>query len=71
MVSHRITFEYDTGARVVGYLAALKPPSGPVQLAVLSKVDILDASGRILEHHEEFSLVPNAMVGIRVTEGPL
>jgi len=70
MVSHRVTFEYDTGAKIVGTLAGCKPASGTVQVVVLSKVDVLDATGRVLEHHEEFSLVPNALVGVHVTEGP-
>ncbi len=70
MVSHRVTFEFDTGARIVGYLAACKPASGPVQIAVMTKTDLLDATGRVLEHHAEFSFIPNALVGVRVTEGP-
>ena len=70
MVSHRVTFEFDTGARIVGYVASCKPASGQVQLIALTKTDILDATGRVLEHHEAFSFVPNALVGVRVTEGP-
>jgi len=69
-VSHRVTFDFDTGARVVGYLTSAQPATGPVQLVNMSKVDILDATGRVLEHHESYSLVPNALVGFRVTEGP-
>lgn len=69
-VSHRVTFEYDTGAKVVGYLAACKPPTGPVQVVILSRADILDANGRVIEHHDEMSLVPNLMVTYRLTEGP-
>jgi hypothetical protein len=57
LVSHRVTFDYDTGARVVGYIAACKPPTGAVQVVVLSRVDILDGAGRLIEHHEELSLV--------------
>jgi hypothetical protein len=70
LVSHRVTFEYDTGARIVGYLAMCKPPTGPVQLAVMSDVDILDQHGRVLEHHAEFSFVPNLLSTYRLTEGP-
>ncbi|MSP63270.1 MAG: hypothetical protein EXR72_23595 [Myxococcales bacterium] len=70
MISHRITFDYDTGARVVGYVAACKPATGPVQVVVMSRTDILDANGRVLEHHEAFSLVPNLLVAFRLTEGP-
>jgi hypothetical protein len=70
MVSHRVTFEFDTGARIVGYLTACKPASGPVQIANLAKCDLVDSTGRVLEHHAEYSFVPNALVGVRVTEGP-
>jgi hypothetical protein len=70
LVSHRVTFEYDTGARIVGYIAACKPGSGPVQVVVLSRADIFDDKGRLIEHHDEFSLVPNVMTTFRLTEGP-
>ena len=70
MVSHRVTFEYDTGAKVVGYIAACKPTTGAVQVVLLSRADILDGSGRVIEHHEELSLVPNLMTTYRLTEGP-
>ena len=70
LVSHRVTFDYDTGARIVGYVAACKPGSGPVQLVQMSRVDIFDDKGRLLEHHDEFSFVPNVMTGFRLTEGP-
>jgi hypothetical protein len=69
-VSHRVTFDFDTGARIVGYITSCKPPTGPVQVVAMTRVDILDATGRVLEHHEQFSFVPNALVGFRVTEGP-
>jgi hypothetical protein len=70
LVSHRVTFDYDTGARIVGYIAACKPGSGPVQLVQMSRVDIYDDKGRLLEHHDELSFVPNVMTGFRLTEGP-
>ncbi len=70
LVSHRVTFEYDTGARVVGYIAACKPASGPVQVVVLSRADILDDKGRLIEHHDEMSMVPNLLTTYRLTEGP-
>jgi hypothetical protein len=70
LVSHRVTFDYDTGARVVGYVAACKPATGPVQVVVLSRVDILDDKGRVLEHHDELSLVPNVLTQFRLQEGP-
>ena len=71
MVSHRVTFEYDTGAKIVGYLASCAHPQGPVQYAVLSKVQVLDTGGNVLARFEELPLVPNNLVGFKVTEGPL
>ena len=44
LISHRVTFEFDTGAKVVGYVAACKPGAGTVQVVVMSRVDILDWS---------------------------
>jgi hypothetical protein len=70
LVSHRVTFEYDSGARIVGYIAACKPGAGPVQLVQMSRVDIFDDRGKLLEHHDEFSFVPNVMTAFRLTEGP-
>jgi hypothetical protein len=69
-VSHRLTFDYDSGARIVGYVTACKPPTGPVQLINLTRAEIHDATGRVLETHESLSLVPNVLTGWRVTEGP-
>ena len=43
MVSHRTTFEYDSGSKVIGTIAACMPANGPVQMLVLSKVQVLDA----------------------------
>jgi hypothetical protein len=37
LVSHRVTIEYDTGARVTGYLASCQPQSGPVEFVVLDE----------------------------------
>jgi hypothetical protein len=70
LVSHRVMFEYDTGARVVGYIAGCKPATGPVLVVMMSRVDVLDDKGRVLEHHDEFSLVPNVMTTFRLQEGP-
>ena len=70
LVSHRVTFDYDTGAKIVGYVAACKPWTGPVEVVVLSHVDIIDSNNKIIEHHDELSLVPNVMTAFRLTEGP-
>ena len=71
MVSHRVTFEYDTGAKIVGYIASVAPTQGPVQYAVLSKAQVLDASNKIVARFEELPIVPNNLVGVSITEGPL
>jgi hypothetical protein len=71
MVSHRVTLEYDTGAKIVGYLASVAPTQGPVQYAVLSKVQILDSTSNVVARFEELPVVPNNLIGLKVTEGPL
>ena len=71
MVSHRVTFEYDTGAKIIGYIASVAPTQGPVQYAVLSKVQILDSSNKVVARFEELPVVPNNLVGVNITEGPL
>jgi hypothetical protein len=71
MVSHRVTLEYDTGVKIIGYISSVAPTQGPVQYAVLSKVQVVDASNKILQRFEELPVVPNNLVGIKVTEGPL
>ncbi len=71
MVSHRVTFEYDTGARIIGYIASCAPPNGPVHYTVLTKAQVLDAAGNVVAKFEELPIVPNNLVGWKVTEGPL
>ena len=48
MVSHRTTFEYDSGSKVIGTIAACMPANGPVQMLVLSKVQVLDAGQNVI-----------------------
>jgi lysyl-tRNA synthetase class I len=71
MVSHRVTFEFDSGATIVGTIAACAPPRGPVQYVVLSKAQILDSEGQVLARFDELPVVPNSLVSFAVTEGPL
>ena len=71
MVSHRVTLEYDTGAKIVGYVASVAPTTGPVQYAVLSKVQVLDAANKVVAKFEELPIVPNNLISVKVTEGPL
>jgi hypothetical protein len=70
LVSHRVTFEYDTGARIVGYLAACQPAAGQVQFAKLTAVELIDAAGRIVSKENELVVCPNMIVGFRLEEGP-
>ena len=65
MVSHRVTFEYDSGSKVVGYVASCLPPSGAVQMLVLSKVAVFDGSKNVIARYDELPLVPNNLVGLR------
>ncbi len=71
MVSHRVTFEFDSGAKIVGYIAACAPATGPVQYAVLSKAQILDSQDQVIARFDELPVVPNSLVSFAVTEGPL
>jgi len=71
MVSHRVTFEFDSGAKIVGYLAACAPPEGPVEYAVLSQAQILDSKDRVVARFDELPVVPNSLIGFAITEGPL
>ena len=70
LVSHRIELEYDTGAKIVGYVAACKPPTGPVQVILISRAEILDNNGRVIETHDSLAVVPNLLTSFRLAEGP-
>jgi hypothetical protein len=71
MLSHRVTFTYDTGAQVVGTVTACAPAEGPVEYVILAKVEVKGGAGQVLARFAELPLVPNNLVGITVTEGPL
>lgn len=68
-VSHRVVLEYDSGARIVGYLATCRPGHGPVQLIRLEHAVIQDAEGTVLESHDSITLCPNVLTGVRLEEG--
>ncbi len=70
LVSQRVVVSYDTGARVVGYLAACRPDSGPVQLVRLSKASIVDSDGEVMESFDSLSLCPNTLAGFGEEQGP-
>lgn len=71
MVSHRVTLEFDSGAKIVGYVASCAPAEGPVEYAVLSKAQVLDSKNRVVARFAELPVVPNSLVSFAVTEGPL
>ena len=70
LISHRVTIEYDTGARVTGYLASCQPSSGPVEFVVLQDATMTDSRGRVLRELTELTLCPNVLVSIALDEGP-
>jgi hypothetical protein len=70
LLSHRVNLEYDTGARISGYLAACQPSSGAVQFVVLSDAKLIDASGKVVREAKELAICPNLLTGISVDEGP-
>ncbi len=70
LVSHRVTFEYDTGARVTGYLASCQPSTGAVEFVVLSDVKLIDSKGKLVREAGELTICPNALIGIARDEGP-
>jgi hypothetical protein len=70
LVSHRVTLEFDTGARIVGYLASCQPSSGPVQFAVVKKAELIDSAGRVVQKADELTVCPNVLVGVHMDEGP-
>ena len=70
LISHRVDLEYDTGARITGYLASCQPSSGPVQFVVLKKAELADSHGRIVHKADELTVCPNVLVGVNLDEGP-
>jgi small nuclear ribonucleoprotein (snRNP)-like protein len=70
LISHRITIEYDTGARITGYLAACLPASGAVEFCVLSDVAMTDSRGRVVREVGELAICPNIVTSIALDEGP-
>ena len=70
LISHRIAIEYDTGARVTGYLASCQPKEGQVQFVVLSEAKLVDSSGRVVREAKELTMCPNVTISIALDEGP-
>lgn len=70
LISHRVLIEYDTGAKVTGYLASCQPSSGPVEFVVLQDVKLIDSRGRIVREMGEMTFCPNVLTTIALDEGP-
>lgn len=70
LVSHRVTFQFENGARLVGYVAACRPAQGPVLTMALTRVEIQDDQGKLIEQHRELVVVPSVLVSYQLTEGP-
>lgn len=70
LISHRVSIEYDTGARVTGYLSSCQPASGPVEFIVLSDAKLIDSHGRLMHESGEITLCPNILTAIGLDEGP-
>ncbi len=70
LVSHRVNIEYDSGARIVGYLASCQPGSGAVQFATLTSAELIDSDGRTVQKLAEITVCPNVLTGIHIDEGP-
>lgn len=70
LISHRVTIEYDTGARVTGYLASCQPSSGQVEFVVLSEAKLFDSKGNTVRQVDELTMCPNLLTSIALDEGP-
>ena len=70
LISHRVTIEYDTGARITGYLATCQPASGPVEFVVISEAKLIDSRGRVVRETAELTMCPNMVTSIALAEGP-
>lgn len=70
LISHRITIEYDTGAKITGYLASCQPSSGSVEFVVLSEAKLVDSKGRVVREAGEIVVCPNVVTSIALAEGP-
>jgi small nuclear ribonucleoprotein (snRNP)-like protein len=70
LMSHRVTIEYDTGARITGYLESCQPSSGPVEFVVLSEVKLIDSQGRLVRETGQLTMCPNVLTSLALDEGP-
>ena len=70
LVSHRVTFDFENGHHLTGYVATVRPPEGEVVTMALTRVEISNDAGEVIERHRELVIVPSVMTNYRLTEGP-
>ena len=70
LVSHRVTFDFENGCHVTGYVSTVRPPEGEPLIMALTRVEITNDAGDVIERHREMVLVPSVLVNYRMTEGP-
>jgi recombinational DNA repair protein RecT len=70
LVSHRVTFDYENGCHITGYVATVRPAEGEVLTIVLSHVEVSNDAGDVIERHREMVVVPSVLTNYRQTEGP-
>jgi hypothetical protein len=70
LTSHRVTIEYDTGARVTGTVESCLPASGPVEFVVMSNARMIDSSGTVQREAKQLYVCANLVTSIALDEGP-
>lgn len=70
LVSHRVTFDFENGHHLTGYVATVRPNTGEVISMALTRVEIANSAGEVIERHREMVIIPSVMTGYRLTEGP-
>ncbi len=70
LISHRVMIEYDTGAKITGYLASCQPASGPAEFCVLAEAKLFDSRGKVVREALELVVCPNVVTSIALDEGP-
>jgi hypothetical protein len=70
LVSHRVTFDFENGLHLTGYVATVRPQTGDVLTMALTRVEISDDKGEVIERHRELVIVPSVLTNYSLTEGP-
>lgn len=70
LVSHRVTFDFENGCHLTGYVSTVRPAEGEVLTMALTRVEISTDAGEIIERHRELVVVPSVLTNYRLTEGP-